>query len=470
MKKLFMMVAVFALALSANAQSAITSTTGQGTGGALKIANELGQSTIPATKFIITYTPAIALGATNNLTFTFTNGAVQATGGNVYYLLDGSGATVAHLVDFTADGNGNYTMMKFQLDTDVPGNAPLNFSEADGSQADPTIVPAGVMTVQVTQALDSTGQPLNAPLTAPFTMVEFADQFSVVLGSAAANHVDVTNGRLTFVGGSTTTDNFTVTLKNNFTHFDVFVTIDPAHDSAVLELAGDFTGVSSVNSSYSAPDVTVSQDPSTGHYLVTYTGTGNVATIADNLTITVDGATALDARTITAKATIHHDTYAREAATGDAFIWTMEGGTVFKVPYATLYDNAYNDDHDPSVDRNQNYTCFIRITNESDASAEIMFDVADEAGTSQVTNVSSGIFVPAHGSVTLFGNDLWDAAIAAGWAPTLGSINWTRCSLTFLVLAPENKVHAVAFMYTPGGYQRLMPVLFNDTDGRTWWQ
>ncbi|RZF79162.1 hypothetical protein EXT46_14820 [Pseudoalteromonas sp. CO325X] len=110
-------------------------------------------------------------------------------------------------------------------------------------------------------------------------------------------------------------------------------------------------------------------------------------------------------------------------------------GAVLKVPYT--YDTGNN---------------WVRITNESDSVATITADIFDESGN-VIKAVQVGS-VAGKASTVLRANEVIKAAKAAGYTGT-----GFRHTMTFNVAAPKDEVHGVSVQNIPGGVDRVLPVL-----------
>ena len=111
-------------------------------------------------------------------------------------------------------------------------------------------------------------------------------------------------------------------------------------------------------------------------------------------------------------------------------------GAVLKVPYSFDSSNTW-----------------VRITNESNETADITMDIFDESGHEK-TSIVVGT-VGAKSSNVLIASDLVAKAKAAG----LTTDGKGRYTMTFTVTAPKNTVHGVSVQKIPGGVDRVVPVL-----------
>lgn len=111
-------------------------------------------------------------------------------------------------------------------------------------------------------------------------------------------------------------------------------------------------------------------------------------------------------------------------------------GAVLKVPYS--FDNS---------------NTWVRITNESNETADITMDIFDESGHEK-TSIVVGT-VGAKSSNVLVASELVAKAKAAG----LVTDGKNRYTMTFTVTAPKDTVHGVSVQKIPGGVDRVVPVL-----------
>ncbi len=127
-------------------------------------------------------------------------------------------------------------------------------------------------------------------------------------------------------------------------------------------------------------------------------------------------------------------------------------GTSLKVPYVFNTSNQW-----------------VRISNESDSTATVFFDIYGEnnVNSEQTRGVLAGT-IPANSAKVFLANELIARAKAEGYTHTStngvaagsgGHQAKDRHTITFLVTAPESKVHGVSVQAIPGGVDRVIPVL-----------
>jgi hypothetical protein len=99
---------------------------------------------------------------------------------------------------------------------------------------------------------------------------------------------------------------------------------------------------------------------------------------------------------------------------------------------------------------------FVRLTNEGATAADVYMDIFDEAGN-KVDNVMVGT-IPAHASTVLWSNILKKRADAAGYEGV-----GARHTMIFNVMAKKEDVNGVSLQRVPGGVDRVMPVIDQNT-------
>ena len=412
----------------------------------------------------ITYTPSIDMGINNVLVVKVTNGALAPN--TSYALWDGVGtAKVADLVDFIADGSGNYTTLKFKFTATVLVNTVLTFTEdglvpAAGNAPElvssTTQLMTGAMTLQVTEAYDDTSLPLQAPLTGAVQVMRTAAQLSASVTSASSViDVESSPSRSKFVSEgvgsdtpSTTSSRATVRVFNATVNQGLVL---DSNDTYTITVNGNQTAISNI---YLPAGATVTEGANSWTIQSNF-GANNLIG-GRYLTISVDGTNIVDTTTYTINLVINPD----ESGVADktalngamAYTWTVNAMQA-KVPY--LY-------HVPG----STWDSVLKVVNEGAASADINVDAIIHNTTDDVyttaSNVSFGS-VAAGESVTFNGTDMVDNF-------GLDLTKNYHFALTVTVVGPQNGVHMVAQHISPTGRANA-PVLYNTrnaNDGRVW--
>ncbi len=441
----------------------------------------------PIDRSDIIYIPGINIGIGNTIVITVTNGALAPS---VNYGLwnDTAGAPGANLVDFTADSNGNYTRLVFKfLQTRLPtepsayADDVLYLTEDLTTGAMPTAAErptlrftsaqllAGNMTLQVTQAFDSTAQPLIAPLTNAEVVAKAIPQLSAKVqylpgptdGPATSTiDVEATPSRAKFVveAGGDTPNTTTSQAQIRVVEATVNNGIDVAAASYTITFHGDQTAITNV--ALESSNLT----RTTG---VSWSLTSNFATWdlrtsgLNDLIVTVNGTTTINVATYTvtlvidpAEVGVADKTVLNQA---NAFIWTVNAMQA-RIPYLLI------DTRPDSL-----YSSFITITNRGNLAASVSIDaiISNADTTTNVTETQNDVItVPANSVYIIRQSDL------DGWFVNIDNTQLYRVSIVLTVVAPQNTIDVSAYHISPNTNSRTAtPVLYNTNnaaDGRVW--
>lgn len=424
----------------------------------------------------IYYIPAIDIGVNHSIIITITNGAIAP---NVNYVLydDVGGAAVATLIDFVADGGGNYTSMTFKFTGAVVTGTEVAMSEDGAAPAAgnrPVLVftsaqlATGPMTLQVTQAYDDTSLPLNAPLTGPETVAMRTAQLSAT--------VQYQTGGV-FINGNATSV------------IDVEAT-PVSRSQFVAEAAGEDTTLTSSTAAVRVASATVNNgvDVTLAAFTVTVNGTqgaianvdmaGNLFTPGTNdftysstfalhdltaagvgaIDINVNGTSIVETATYTVTLVINP----AEAGVADqtslsqalAYVWTVNAMQA-RIPYMIAETGG------------SNYTFFLEITNRGTQSASVSVDavISDADGTVNGTETANDVMTVPANSVIIVREDDLDS-----WLTLVDDTQLYRLGLVLTVVAPQNTVDITAYQIDPHG-RTAVQVLYNTNnanDGRLW--
>jgi hypothetical protein len=348
----------------------------------------------------------------------------------------------AELIDFEADGNGDYTSALFKIvstttplaagdvllfnDNESTGTAGDGFSNAS-LQFTTATIGAGDLQIAMPEAKDDTSAPLNAPIAAAKTLVTTATQYSVVV-TKAVDTIDVEQDRKFFSDAISDAQTGTATVA--ITENPVGLGIDSAAADFSLTLSGNTQGVDEVYYNAAAlPGVEA-------------TGTGiNLAGTADNeLYIIVDGTSSLETREVgvTYKVTPNEadtsDFYLVGNATDsvEAFEWKLNGSEI-NFPYAPIgYDFIATN---------------FEIANSGADDAEVLITAFDTAGNDYSANLPR---TADGGKLTAISGD----DIVSLFNLTSG----TKLSITFTTSAPADdiKVSGYSIVDDQGGRMALL--------------
>lgn len=318
----------------------------------------------------ITYLAPVVVGIDHSFKFDVTNGAIAAA--TDLELRDGTtDAAVAELIDFVADGEGNYTSVTFKFATAVGVDDVLYMASA-ASAAPLTgidIVPnAGItapVTIALTQAKDASALDLTAPLAPAETLVQTVDQFTAFSVDDVTSVIDVNLDRQRFVGPTNSTAAAIVNLTIN----PVDVGIDVAGSNYELTLVdtSNLTAIASIASSIPGAFVDANDD---GNWLLDDTDLNGLDT--STITITVAGDTRIEEATYAVGLAIDPSNATTDTFTvgsDTAFIWELNAATAM-IPYM-----PYGAQGSANV-----IDQIVYVTNKGEAVGDITVDVWDEAG------------------------------------------------------------------------------------------
>jgi hypothetical protein len=355
-----------------------------------------------------------------------------------------SGTEVAaELIDFEADGNGDYTSALFKIvsTTDpLAADAVLLFNDneevASASAGDgfsnvslqftTATIGAGDIKIALPEAKDDTSAPLNAPVAAAKTLVTTANQFTTVV-TKAVDTIDVEQDRKFFADAISDDQTGTATIA--ITENTVGLGIDPATADFEITLSGNTQGVDKVY--YNAAELAGVEATGTGLNLVG----GTIPT--NDLYITVDGTSNLETRTVE----VAYKVTPTEADTGviylvgsatdsvDAFQWKLNGSEI-NFPYAPLaYDFIATN---------------FEIANSGSDDAEVLLTAFDTAGTPYSESLPR---LAEGGKLTaVSGEDIANLFnLDAG----------TKLSLTFTTSAPEANIKITGYSIVADGGGRM---------------
>lgn len=429
----------------------------------------------PADRSDILYVPAIDIGINHTIVITVTNGAIAPSVN--YGLYDDTGATqVADLIDFTADGSGNYTSMTFKFTGAVitgveiamteDGNAPLAANR-------PTLVftsaqlATGAMTLQVTEAYDDTSLPLSAPLTAAETVAMRTAQLSATVQYQTG--AAFTNGNATSVIDVEATPVSRSQFVNEGAGEDTTLT----SSTAAVRVASA-TVNNGIDVSLAAFTVTVNGNQSAilnvdmggnlfteGTSDFTYSSTFAIHDLttagAGAIDINVDGTSIVETATYTVDLSITPSGWTSSLTSLDdelAYVWTVNAMQA-RVPYMICETGGTN------------YTFFLEITNRGTQSASLSIDavISDADGTVNTTETQNDVTtVPANSVIIVREADL------DGWLTSVDDTQLYRLGLVLTVVAPQNTVDITAYQIDTTG-RTAVQVLYNTNntnDGRLW--
>ena len=452
----------------------------------------------PTDRSNILYRPAVSIGIGNYVTMTVVNGVIKSNGG-VYYLWNlSTGILTASMTDFGVDGNGNYTWMKFQfLETTGPNDpsmvsgdvaALVRTAAAPGVGNKPIlrVTCAGLsdsqwMTIAVTSARDTAGQPLTAPLTGAQILVKTADQLSAKIqyhngslstgtdGNATSTiDVNASPSRAKFISEGSTSD----TRNSTHSRFIVKVAsalvnygIDLTTATYDLTVIGDQTGISDVKLDSLGTPVSLTRTVGVQWKIAAatfaahdlrYYGTNDVE-------FTVNGSTPLNTASYYVTLVIYNASpvITKTVLTSQlADVWDINAIQV-RIPYLLV---------DTRTTGNAGYSSFIEITNRTAFDASVSMDgiITNEAGTATYTeSVENVTIVPAYSVKIIRQADL-DAYFSA-----ITSTELWRVALVLYVATPTNGVDVTAWHIGQNGTRTDAPVLYNTGnffDDRKWQQ
>jgi len=438
----------------------------------------------PEDRSDIIYVPSIDMGENNMIVVTVTNGALAPN--TNYGLWDVSletPAKVADLVDFIADSNGNYTTLKFKFSSPVTTGDVLVFTEDGLAPAEDNApelrftsaqLSAGNMTLQVTEAYDDTGNPLQAPLTSAETVAKAIPQLSAKIQYQSGAGPTYSDGNATSVidveadpvsrgkfvaetNGDTTTTTSQAQILVEEAIVNNGINVDNA--SYTIRLNGNQDAISNVeliNGEGGSDDFTEYTD----YWRISSTFADyDLTTAGDNgVRITVNGTTVIQTATYSVDLTVDpaEGGVANQQSLDDetAFVWTVNAMQA-RIPYIIVETGG------------SNYTSFIEVTNRGSQDASISLDAVitnADGSTTTTENVSNVTTVPANSVLIIRESDL------DSWFSAIDDTDLYRVGLLITVVAPQNSIDISAYQKDPVGRTEI-PVLYNTNnanDGRVW--
>jgi len=430
----------------------------------------------------IVYSPNTAISQNSTITFNVTNGAIQA-GADLPALWDGT-QVVGNLIDFTTDGDGNYTELRFQVvNGDLSADNGYNIAYDTG--VDVTVVTnAGLsvgssVSIAATSAQDPSAIPINQGVAPAENVVTVVTPLELTLRDVTSTiNVEATPSRGLFVADEGATGGFddneaetSTTISRASFDIETVAELTPDLSTAgfTMTLSRDnIDGVDSVdldvgggaalgagasnlaltNGDYvlTGGDASILTAPGgvTHNLDITVTGTDVLQTGAWELNVDVDAGTGFDAFSAV-DAVETHD-------------WDINGAQV-KIPYHA--QNA------------SGFVFFFNAVNESSNDATIFADIIVENKSQNtresLTNVELGTAI-ANGSTTVGQQAIKDAIVAAGG--TMNDEDVYHVAMTLTVIAPQNAIQVAAFQKDAVG-RTTVPVFVNTNnggDGRKWQQ
>jgi hypothetical protein len=439
----------------------------------------------------IVYSPNTAISQNSTITFELTDGAIQS-GTNLPALYDGTvgNAVVGNLIDFTTDGNGNYTELRFQVITSgLVASSGYSIVYDDGSNfEDVTIVAnAGLsvgssVSIAATSAQDPSAIAINQGTAPAENVVTVVTPLDVTLLDVTSTiDVEATPSRGLFVADDGATGGFDddeaetstsisrasfdietiAELSPDFSTAGYTMTLSRDNDDGVTSVDLDVGGGAALGAGTSSLALTggdyvltgssaailTAVSPGITHNLdITTSGTDVLQTGAWELNVDVDAGTGFSAFTAVDAAETHD--------------WDINGAQV-KIPY-----------HAQNV---SGFVFFFNAVNESSNDAAIFADVIVEnksqPGTrTSLTNVELGD-AAANGSTTV-GQQAIKDAINANAPGTMNNDDVYHVAMTLTVIAPQNAIQIAAFQKDAVG-RTMVPVFVNtnnSNDGRDWQQ
>ena len=437
----------------------------------------------------ILYTPSIDLPTLSTIKFAFSNGGVQKTASNNYYLrvvgkTDSAPSDtwqVATLVDFTTVSINSvdyYSTMTFRVVDHKEGGATIDritanavvvMTEDAGAENPPTVkmdASGSDLTVNIPLVKDETGTEKQAPLvTAQHIIAHVIPGLSASLQSVTSQ-IDVNpaapnNPRTVFVTGTGTTLTTSTGRVTVTSSADVGFALGASDLFTVTVSRGDNTGVSSIG-------LGTLDDPS-GSLVGTkyvYTLTSNFASIplttGQDAKITVTGSTPLQTgdwlMTLWVDPTSSWgvDPAAQTLIDGSvSHSWTINGSQ-FAVPSLHTKTGLYGTD--------------ILITNKSDLAAGVNFEIRSETGLGKAVTLtcpSPYNSVPANSALLIPGYAIQSAVLSAFPSMTNAG-NGVRYSAFFTVNAAQDQVFATAYQKDSNGVKRTIPLFKPTTNDVSW--
>jgi len=134
----------------------------------------------------IYYNPAISLGDGNTITMTFSGGGIEKDDANNILVVHPNGTVVGSMVDFTLSDDGKYytsALLKFNATVEAGTSVEITNGTNYNSTGIYPVMTKGAdkLTAQVTEAKDSTGTSLSAPLTDATTVATTKQQVTAAV-------------------------------------------------------------------------------------------------------------------------------------------------------------------------------------------------------------------------------------------------------------------------------------------------
>lgn len=450
----------------------------------------------------LNYASQVALADGTILKFEFTNCALKQ---GISYTLKALGSSaggtayqiVATSTDFGTDSNGNYSWIKFTIDTDSLNPVNAAFAQKDGSTASVIAagdaIPADVALIMgqsgagapddITLVLDKglatgsdctvamteafLGSSLSAPVAAVEKLAEVQTSLTGVIqpaGSAtdgeATSVIDVnaSPARTAFVaeaaGDTPTTTTSACTLQVQQTA-EYRLKLDATTDTIAINLAGDDTGVTKIT--FNGTDVTTAT--STGQWdHSTNFNANDYQTAERTITITVDGTSALQTGDWDMTLKINPDT---QGGVDVAEITLLNAQTAF-----TWSLNGYQC-RIPQMNAVPGTNSYFWVANRSASDGAVTSEVLARNITDS-TDITTA-FTVDHGTVSAKTNRYFTAAdIVSGSGGQLDDSKSYHLSLLVTVTAPAASVDVVGLQEF-GGEWVYLPI-YVDADNSAQWE
>ena len=442
----------------------------------------------------LTYVPSTDLPSGTRLVFTVTNAEWNTAA--AYTLINGAGAAGGAVVA-TSDSTAAGELTFIVGNTAVPSGAKLVVSQAAAAPStgvsfnlttDALATAGAACTVSVTEAYDAVGA-IAGGLAPAKTFVKSYQQFTAAIVAAGSSVIDVQQPslRTNFVADATapattlTTSTSTVTVTDHSGDADIDASIagnqTATHmvDLSVASLAtldyqitaatsidgiasGSFTTDGGVAGSTTAMTLDAAAK-SLSTSIATSTDVDLYSGLADTNTITIDGTTEMSPESFTESIaltflTTQLNSQALLAATA-VDDWQINGYQGY-IPYVRTTFGAGTE-------------TYISFANDSTISADVFFDVTDEAGTT-ITNLQAPAVGAANYSALTPGQaGLYSAAaihIAATNSGQTGAATFAadgKFRVLTTINAPRNQVFGTAIQSVGTQKDRVLPIYHNDT-------
>ena len=440
----------------------------------------------------ILYAPGVSITVGTSVIFRMTGGAIKANGGTYYLWNNNAASECATLIDFTVDGNGNYTMMKFLFveSSYGAGQPSMHVFDTASFVRTPAVASAtnkpilgvtyaglsgnsNMMYIKATEAYDVPGNPIAQVPTPNYEiLVKMVDQLSAdvryrtgsatcTVGNATSTiNVNATPSRSKFISEGANTD------TPNTTHSRFCVQVASAAVNVGIDLSGATYSMTVVGDQTAISGVTLNS--------LAFTRTPGVSwTIASNFTaadlrvvgqsdvvFTVDGTTPINPAQYYVTLVINAGTgYAAKTVLAGvlADVWTINAMQV-RIPYLVI---------DTRTVGNNGFTSFFEVTNRTTLPASVSIDaiVTNATGTATSTeSVANAFTVPANSVLLVSQGDL------DSWFASIDNTQVWRVALVLYIQAPVNGADVAAYIISPTS-RTATPVLYNTgnfLDDRLW--